>query len=206
MVIVHNDTKNHSSIGLQFVALLLLVVVAHLLECPFDRIFWLVISCLNVIKSNLSMLLQLLQYFLLQFKRRHCDPLVVFLDIFLFFLLLDFVFILHNIGILVSDLHVRFVESPHYSCGGLFFLHLDHLSWLQMQNFRDFPRHHSRLVVLMASPHPFCSKKATLLLLVFAFNDENIWVIFLVLSFKKELILLYHFGVCLVIGVHRRLN
>ena len=101
---------------------------------------------------------------------------------------------------------MRFIERPHYSCTLFLFLHLDHLSWLQMQYFRDFPRHHSRLVVLRASPHSFHSKDPALMLLAFAFNDENIWVIFLVLSLKEELLLLYHFGVCFVIRVHWRLN
>lgn len=143
MVITHNDNSSHSSIGLKFVTLLLLVVVAHLLQCPFDWILWLVISCLNVIKSNLSMFLEFFQYFILQFMMRHCDPFVVLLDVLLFFLLLDFIFIHQSIGKLASYLHVRFVKSPHYSCSGFLFLHLDDLPWLQMQYLGDFPRHHS---------------------------------------------------------------
>ena len=152
------------------------------------------------------MLLQLLQYLVLQFMMRHCHSLVVFFDVPLLFFLLYFALVHQWVGQLARNLHVWLVIVPHYSCTGFLLLHLDDLSWLQMQYFGDLPRHHPRQVVLRASPQPLYSQNASLILLAFALDDEDIWVIFLILRLKKELRLLYIFRLFLVIWVHGRLN
>lgn len=177
----------------------MLVVVTHLLQCSFDWILRLVIFLLDVIKSDFSVLLQLPQYPVLQLVMRHCDFLVVFLNVLLLLLSLYLVVIHQRVIKLASDIHVWFVESPHYSVLGFLLLHLDNLFRLQMQYFRDLSWKHPRLMILRSPSHSLLAKDTSLLSLSFALHNEDVRVHFLILSLKEELVLLYLLGVSFVV-------
>ena len=111
------------------------------------------IFLLNVIKSDFTVLLQLSQYPVLQFVMRHCNLLIVLLNIPLLLLSLDLFVIHQRVSMLVGNMHVRLIESSHYCVLGLLLLHLDDLFRLQMQYFGDLPWKHPGLMILMTASH-----------------------------------------------------
>lgn len=100
---------------------------------------------------------------------------------------------------LVGNIHVRFVESPHYSVLSLLLFHLDDLFRLQMQYFGHLPWKHPGLMILRTASHSLLAKDTSLLSLSFALHYEDIRVYFLIMSVKEKLVLLYHLGVSFVV-------